>query len=516
MKLSFGLLVLVLLASCVNLTQESVPSSLAATTPRDEVSYQTPTFDEPTVIPTPTSTPEPTQTPVPEWEYDVVVVGSGPGGFAASLQAARMGRKVVLMEETDWVGGQMTAAGVSTMDEGRQVLQKPFGIYAEFVDQVSAYYQRLGKSIETCYWGPGHVCFEPHVGREILVEMLEETKVDIWLTTRVEEVLLSEGRIEGVRTDRGIVLAPVLVDATEWGDVLGLIHGSYRLGEEIQDITWVATIRQYPEGPPAELIMQEPPGYEAEKFSNKLRLYGNSGWPIEFPVSWEFHNRYRGLPNSLSQSAGISKTGLNWFNDFSITPEAVEDLEERQRQTCQAKLRTLQLLYYIQTEIDSRWAVADDEGYNTPFNQEHVCFEQFRDIEVQMPLIPYVREARRMVGITTLLGSQIRRVEFEDAVAWGDYAIDLHGARQILDFGESWEDIAQPNKGLFGIPTGVFLSSELDGLMAVEKNISQSRLANGATRLQPVAMSGGQAAGVIAALWPEFDVTLIQEIVPKP
>lgn len=474
--------------------------------------------------PTPTVTQEPTPTPVSEWDYDVVVVGSGPGGFAASVQAARMGSKVLLIEESDWVGGQMTTAGVATMDAGPEVRKNPFGIYAEFVGRVAAHYQTLGKSIHTCYWSLEQVCFEPHVGKSIILDMLQESGVDLWLMTEVHEVFRADGKIEGIRTTQGIVWTPVLVDATEWGDVLGLIPGSYRLGEQIQDITWVAIIRLYPEGPPAELVMEEPPGYKADEFSKSLRLNGNSGWPLQFPVSWIFHNAYRGLPDSSSsgsytaQSGYITKTGVNWFNDHPLSPLAVESPEARRQETCQAKLKTLQLLYYIQTEIDSHWAVADDEGYDTPYNQSRVCYEKFRDIEVQMPLIPYVREARRMVGVTTLLGTEIRRVEFEDAVAWGDYAIDLHGAREQLDFGESWSDIRMPNKGLFGIPMGVFISSEWQGLLAAEKNLSTSRLANGATRLQPVAMSGGQAAGAIAALWPTVDVdpAFLRQLLPIP
>ena len=52
--------------------------------------------------------------------YDVVIAGAGTGGFSAAIQAARLGAKVALIEETDWIGGQMAAAGVSTMDEAYQ------------------------------------------------------------------------------------------------------------------------------------------------------------------------------------------------------------------------------------------------------------------------------------------------------------------------------------------------------------------------------------------------------------
>src|SRR5260370_41957951 len=54
-----------------------------------------------------------------EIEGEVLVVGGGMGGVAAALAAARAGRSVLLTEETDWLGGQLTAQGVSALDEHR-------------------------------------------------------------------------------------------------------------------------------------------------------------------------------------------------------------------------------------------------------------------------------------------------------------------------------------------------------------------------------------------------------------
>src|SRR5262245_26949683 len=43
---------------------------------------------------------------------EVVVAGGGLGGVAAALAAARAGRRVILTEETDWIGGQLTSQAV--------------------------------------------------------------------------------------------------------------------------------------------------------------------------------------------------------------------------------------------------------------------------------------------------------------------------------------------------------------------------------------------------------------------
>ena len=52
--------------------------------------------------------------------FDVAVIGGGTGGSMAAIQAARMGMSVALIEQSDWVGGQMTGAAVSTIDDVRR------------------------------------------------------------------------------------------------------------------------------------------------------------------------------------------------------------------------------------------------------------------------------------------------------------------------------------------------------------------------------------------------------------
>jgi NADPH-dependent 2,4-dienoyl-CoA reductase/sulfur reductase-like enzyme len=69
--------------------------------------------------------------------YDIVIAGAGTGGTAAALSAARMGADVALLEETDWIGGQPSAAAVSTMDEGSSPIP-PSGIYREFLARIEA------------------------------------------------------------------------------------------------------------------------------------------------------------------------------------------------------------------------------------------------------------------------------------------------------------------------------------------------------------------------------------------
>ena len=471
-------------------------------------------------------------------KFDVVIVGAGSGGVSAAIQAARLGASVALVEETDWIGGQMTAAGVSTMDEGHY--NEDSGLYAEFISRIKTHYDALGKSIGTCYWSARTHCFEPAVGQKVLYAMIAGSKpgsIDVLLRTRVARVRSDGSRVTGVETAGGDTLAStVLIDATEYGDLLPLAPVGYRFGKFVnpdidpagcvQGITYTAIMKKYPRGVPPELRMESPPpGYSDEvrqRFALGVSRTGNT-LDRTPPVSWAVHNAYRGIPDSSSPGSytgydfeRITKTGVNWVNDYPATIGGY-DPAARRKLHCEAKLRTLQFLYYVQTELgEPQWAIANDEGYDTPYNrEENLCAEipaGLKAIERQMPVMPYIRESRRLIGMKTMSAVDLIREgwpplavnNYPSAVAIGDYAIDLHGCNTDEHLEISLERQAvRPRDfrfGRFQVIFEQFVPETADGFLVAEKNLSQSRYFNGATRLQPIAMLTGQAAGAIAGL----------------
>ena len=74
---------------------------------------------------------------VKQEEVDVLIVGGGASGISAGIQSARMGVKAVVLEETPWVGGMLTSAGVSCID-GNYNLRS--GIFGEFIDSLAVRY----------------------------------------------------------------------------------------------------------------------------------------------------------------------------------------------------------------------------------------------------------------------------------------------------------------------------------------------------------------------------------------
>ncbi|EDY21793.1 hypothetical protein CfE428DRAFT_1039 [Chthoniobacter flavus Ellin428] len=294
----------------------------------------------------------------------------------------------------------------------------------------------------------------------------------------------------------------------------------------MQDNTWTAVVKQYPHGVPDELLIkQAPPGYTPAVEAAFVRSLVN-GDKIDAktrPWTWATFIGYRGMPDSSrpGDSPPITRTHLNYNNDYHSTVAEIEDLKVRQATNREMRLKTLDLLYYIQHTLGKTdWSVANDEGLDSAYNRaeidrwlaERPDLAPYRAVLYHFSVMPYTRESRRIIGLHTLCAHEIERipgppVQFAHTVALGDYAVDLHGSMTApyleLDLDHESDiphGFGQRGLGPFAIPFECFIPEKIDGFLPAEKNFSQSRMANGATRLQPHTLLMGQAVGAIAAL----------------
>ncbi|MBQ4469300.1 MAG: FAD-dependent oxidoreductase [Synergistaceae bacterium] len=505
--------------------------------------------------------------------YDVIIAGAGTGGISAAIQASRMGAEVLLIESTSMLGGQATAAGVSTMDDYSGQMS---GLYAEFIGRVDEYYSLRGKSTGTCYWNTIYKAFEPSVGSKILAEMARgEDAPDILYNSHItgvqtEKVITVDGDdvnenicVKGVivQTPEGKINIPckILIDATEYGDIIPMTGARYRAGNSfsdnlkldalIQDITWTAVIRNYPEGVPAILKHSSPlPGYDMAKYNYESYVTSNGAdfqgtFPVKLPVNFISHNAYRGLPDSFLPGNYdaepenwklITKTGVNWGNDYpgqykwygkyGLPVSYLEDKNLRERVERDALIKTLHFIYYVQNELHENWSIDEDEYNNLPEAAKDLP-KEWQEIAKHLPPVPYVRESRRIVAPHTLTSKEIyenslsyhkgsKNREINNAIAIGCYILDLHhsdaDSELEQDLGEKAEFIRSHKPvGNFQVPLDILIPEKVDGFIAAEKNLSMTRLASGALRLQPITMMTGQAAGALAAL------AVKQEVQPR-
>lgn len=527
----------------------SVPVSEGTIAPIKKSEVHNPVYGSYGLI-RPVETPDeiPTSFAAAAAEYDIVVSGGGTAGWAAAVQAARMGRSVLLIEETDWIGGQMSAAGVTSMDESGPLIRER-GIYREFHESMVNYYYGMDKCPFVAYfWGKNaqnqqEGGYEPRVSRNMLYGFIQDArkrgtlngkkgKLDLLLRTKVTALTKKGNQVTGAELEqwnetgslKKKVNCRILVDATEYGDVIPLTGEPYRVGNtksdapdmngKVQDHTFLAVIREYPEGVPEHLkIKVKPPKYEQYSKGYRSRLISGD-WVLHRGArSYRADIAWRGMADSRSPLIGKNSqlrhtlTGLNGGNDYPVSVATIEQPAQRLIDEADGIYRTLAKIYYLQNELGVPWSVAEDQGYNTAYNREMMkrrgIPEDLQHITMHMAQIPYVRESRRMEGMVMIVSDDMDRWEkakhVPTSVAVGDYFMDLHGTKEYYEKDLDNANFARMG-GPFQLPFEAFIPRRLDGFLPAEKNFSQSRLVNGSTRLQPITMLTGQATGTIAAV----------------
>ncbi len=239
---------------------------------------------------------------------DILIVGGGTGGVAAALSAAARGKRVVLTEETDWIGGQLTSQGVPP-DEHPWI--ESFGCtarYRLFRQRVREYYQQFyplrpeARANPRLNPGDGSVsrlCAEPRVYLSALESMMAydvaRGMMEVRLRTRATAAEVDGDRIRAVRvldmnTGREETIeAAYVLDATELGDLIkmagveyvsgaesqaqtGELHASAEAdAENVQALTWCFAMGYDPDG---EHVIDRPGAY------GRWRDYGRT--PIPF------------------------------------------------------------------------------------------------------------------------------------------------------------------------------------------------------------------------------------------
>jgi hypothetical protein len=234
------------------------------------------------------------------------------------------------------------------------------------------------------------------------------------------------------------------------------------------------------------MTIDKPQGYDPSMFYNccvnKFSSIPETGQALWGPDMMITYGRTPG-----------GKYMINWpiyGNDYYANTIEM-DREERQKAYAEARNFTLSFLYFIQTELGMKnLGLADDEF----------------PTEDKLALIPYHRESRRIVGeaFFTIDAAakpyDYKHPYYRTGIAVGDYAVDHHHFRHP-DW-KSLPDLEFYPVPSFNVPLGVMIpkQDDVENLIVAEKSISVSNLMNGATRLQPVVMQLGQAAGTLAAL----------------
>ncbi len=423
-------------------------------------------------------------------QTDVLVVGGSTGGTAAGLQSARLGIKTLIVESTPWLGGMLTAAGVSCTDGNDEL---PSGMWQEFRE---ALYKHYGTRNLFTGW-VSETCFEPYVGDSIFKAWAaKEKNLSVKYGWYFDKILKSGNKVVGAqfinkKKEILIVKATLTIDGTDLGDAFASAGAKYDIGMEdkaysnesmapgnyliIQDLTWAAILKDYGAG--ADKTIARPANYDstlyfccctdapckegkpynvdAKKMLDYGRIKGN-----KFMINWPAHG-----------------------NDFVGNVVDVAPIE-RERALEGARQKTLGFIYFIQTQL----------------GMKHIGLADEFPSKDKLALMPYHREGRRVVGLVRLTANYLtdpfnqKEALYRTGISVGDYPVDHHHAPEKRAPGINF-----PKVPSFNVPLGALIPKDIEGLIVCEKGISVSNIVNGSSRLQPCVLLTGQAAGVLAA-----------------
>jgi hypothetical protein len=493
-----------------------------------------------------------------EQSADVVIVGGGVGGCAAALAAARAGLRVLLTEETDWIGGQLTQQAVPP-DEHPWI--ESFGgtrLYRRFRNGVRDYYRRhyplTADARAAEYLNPGNgrvskLCHEPRVALAVLHELLAPHvsggKVEVLLEHRAVAAEVNGDRVlavkvEGVRTGRARFLrAPYFLDATELGDLLPLTKTEYVTGFEAQKDTGEphAPAEAQPDNHQAftccfaidyrdgeDHTIDRPDEYDTwRKYVPKLR----PDWPGPL-LSWKMSD-----PISLKERAvsfdptGAGAGGLNlWLyrriadrqnfrpgtyagdvclvnwpqNDYWLGNLSEVSADEAAKHLRRAKQLSLSLLYWMQTEAPRPDGGAGWKGLR--LRPDVVGTED------GLAKYPYVRESRRIKAEFTVLEQHVGTDARQKATGKKREELTAEPFKDTVGVGSYRIDLHPSSGGdnyldvsslPFQIPLGALLPRRIENLLPACKNLGVTHVTNGCYRLHPVEWNVGESMGALVA-----------------
>jgi FAD dependent oxidoreductase len=489
-------------------------------------------------------------------QADVVIVGGGLGGCAAALACLRNGQRVIMTEETDWIGGQLTSQGVPPDEHQHIESHGSNRSYRELRTAIRNYYRQnfrlTAEAAKDKFFNPGRgsvsrLCCEPKVAVAVLESLLDpyiKSGLLRWLQrTRPVAADHDSDRVRSVEVisaenQRHHLVGKYFVDATELGDLLPLTQTEFITGAEAQSAT----------GELHAAAVANPANQQAFTICFAVDYDSAGNHLIEKPSEYEFWRAFvpklkpawsgklldlnYSNPRTLEpKRLGFDPTGIptpralnlwlyrrivdhrqfekghyesdislvNWpQNDYFLGNLVGVSTDEAQRHIDRAKQLSLSLLYWLQTEVPR------PDG-----QQGYPGLRLRRDImgtEDGLAKTAYVRESRRIKAEFTVLESHVGKQQRAEIYRDRTEATKAASFTDSIGIGSYPIDLHPSSAGdnyidfetyPFQIPMGALLPIRMENLLPACKNIGTTHLTSGCYRLHPVEWGIGEAVGCL-------------------
>lgn len=423
--------------------------------------------------------------------YDVAVLGAGPAGLAAALQAARNGVKVLLVEKNGYLGGNMTM-GLPLLGfldkDGHTVIK---GIAQEFMDDLRAYETPYGRAASEHLPCPMHnsvTLYDHEIFKFVAIRKVLDAGIKILLHAEIVSANVDNRQLKSIELmGKGWMIqvnAKVFIDTTGDGDMAYLAGASYEKGQKgtgvIQPPTLMFSLRGVDVDKIIDFVAADPEqmaycpttecgaGFDASFFRKNpnhvmvglrklfMQLKAEGKLPVDRDTLIYIKSL---LPDEIHMNC-TRHLGTDGSDVFSLTHAEIEG--------------------YLQIEKFVEALRAYVPGFEK-------CY--ISNIYPSMG----IRESRRFKGICELTEEQVLRGDIgEDTIGIGSYIVDIH-------MGDGSGTIVKKIPP-YGMPYGITVSSEIEGLMFAGRCASMDAVVMSSARVMPICMAMGEGAGVGAAL----------------
>lgn len=374
--------------------------------------------------------------------YDLIVVGGGLSGVAASVSAAREGLKVLLIEKTGALGGAMSNNLVYPFMRywigGDKDNLVNAGIFKEMVNRRLAYNE------------PSYEAF-----KFVFDDMVAEAGVDVLFHATVFKVNYEGRQIKSVSVSTVASIlefsANYFIDATGDGELIALSNCEFQVGRESDGLCQPMTTCFRVGGVDTEKFKEERP--HLQELYKKLREEGAIKNPRE----------------NILVFFGLGE-GVLHFNTTRVIKKDPTNAFELSQAEFLARRQIVEMLKFLKensTACKNAFLLNIASGIG-------------------------IRESRKLKGEYVLTGEDILSLKnFEDTIALGNYEIDIHnpeGTGTHIHYFEDGE--------YYKIPYRSLLPKEYDNLLVVGRCLSAEHTAHSAVRIMPICACLGEAGGI--------------------
>ena len=404
-------------------------------------------------------------------EFDVVVVGGGPAGIAASVSAARHGARTLLVERYGFLGGMGTAGGVTNFAglygkrEG-EMTQLVHGVADDLLARMDAM-GGLNKPQDGMQGRIRVRSYDTSVYKCAADQLLLDAGVELLFHALAASVVMDGARIAALvvetKSGRVALRANAFIDASGDADVAAFAGVPFAVGD----------------------------GQGSGLFPSTMFRIGHVDAPRALAAVGEFKAINELMAKALERSPGVYR----FPREGAILRPQIDPREWRANVTQIRNARGdamngVDARELSEGEIEGRRQIGE---YFRFLKAEVPGFEQSAIVEIA-PQVG-IRETRRIEGLYALTGEDIlSSARFEDSIGINAWPMEMHAAGKI-----EWAFPRDDTRTYNQLPWRMLVPRAVDNLLVAGRCASMTHEGQSAARASGGCFVMGQAAGTAAA-----------------